>query len=297
MYSEPCPGDNFQPPVSMGGTSRCLNPSITAPTICPPGTTENGGSCTRPDGAVMDKTACPSGYAKKENTCYKASDITCPGGTTARILASKEPQARLKLFCVPNSVVTKPFASSKPGMWPCDENEFGDIVARVCVPPPTSVAPTMASMTSPTLRDLQQDYKTKVAAYEAKVSAALASNDTSALPEIRQRNEEISKLLEEMLTDVVGNPQALHVKREELVTTLNRIESDYAGLTGSADALERLRMIRETQTGVVQTTFNWYLFLFLITCAGILFMALFAPQNMLATSMSPATPASAAPFA
>ena len=150
--------------------------------------------------------------------------------------------------------------------------------------------------TPPTLRDLQEEYKTKVAAYEAKVSAALASNDTNALSDIRKRNEEISKLLEQMLSGVVGDPQALRLKREELVTTLNRIESDYAGLTRSADALERLRMIRETQTGVVQTTFNWYLFLFLITCAGILFMALFAPQNILATTMSPATPASTAPL-
>lgn len=150
--------------------------------------------------------------------------------------------------------------------------------------------------TPPTLRDLQQQYRTKLAEYDAKVNAALASNNTSTLPEIRKLNQEISGLLDQMLGGVVGDPQALRIQREQLVDTLNRIESDYAGMSQSSDALSRLRSIRESQTGVVKQTFNWYLFLFVLTCVGILFMALFAPQNILATPTSPATPNSTAPF-
>jgi hypothetical protein len=150
--------------------------------------------------------------------------------------------------------------------------------------------------TPPSLIDLQRQYKQKLAQYDSRVTNALMMNDTSALPEIRKLNQDVSKLLEKILSQVVGNPQAVRVEREELVKTLNRIESDYAGLAKSQDALERLRMIRETETGVARKTFNWYLFLFILACVGILFMALFAPQNMLATSTSPAIPASTAPL-
>ncbi len=143
---------------------------------------------------------------------------------------------------------------------------------------------------------MQEQYKAKLAQYEAKLSEALAKNDASALPEIRKLNQETSALLSQVLTEMAGNPQALRTQREELVTTLNRIERDYAGLSKSADTLEQLRRIREGQTGVVQQTFNWYLFLFILACVGILFMALFVPQNMFATATSAAMPATTAPL-
>ncbi len=150
--------------------------------------------------------------------------------------------------------------------------------------------------TPPSLRDLQAQYTTKLAQYDARVADALARNDTTALPDLRRRNEELSSLLNQMLNSAVGNPQTLRIQREELVQTLNRIENDYTGLAKSTDALERLRMLRRTQTGVEQKTFNWYLFLFILACVGILFMAFFVPQNILATSMRPVTPASTAPL-
>jgi hypothetical protein len=150
--------------------------------------------------------------------------------------------------------------------------------------------------TPPTLRDLQQQYKQKLAQYDTRVENALAMNDGSALPGIRKLNEEIAVLLEQMLTGVAGDPQSIRKEREELVRTLNRIESDYEGITKSTDALQRLRMLRATETGVARKEFNWYLFLFILTCAGILFMALFAGQNMLATTTRPAMPASTAPL-
>ena len=150
--------------------------------------------------------------------------------------------------------------------------------------------------TSPTLRDLQTKYKQKLAEYDAKVTEALATDDISALTDIRKLNEDISKLLEQMLDGTVGDPQSIRSERQELVRTLGRIESDYTGMVKSTDSLERLRMIRSNDTGVARQTFNWYLFLFILTCMGILFMALFSGQNMAATATSPAIPASTAPF-
>jgi hypothetical protein len=150
--------------------------------------------------------------------------------------------------------------------------------------------------TPPTLRDLQKEYKQKIAEYDSEVANALATDDRYALPGIRKRNEEIAKLLEQMLVAVAGDPQAMRGEREELVRTLNRIESDYAGLAKSTDALQRLRMMRTTDAGVARKEFNWYLFLFILACTGILFMALFAGQNMLATTTRPAMPASTAPL-
>lgn len=147
-----------------------------------------------------------------------------------------------------------------------------------------------------TLTDLQREYRVKLRTYNYQVSRAISRDDTSALPDIRRRNEEISKLLEQMLNGAVGDPQSLRSQREELVNTLNRIESDYAGMSEATDALQRLRKMRETETGVVRQTFNWYLFLFILTCMGILFMAFFAPQNIATTAISAPMPRSTAPL-
>jgi hypothetical protein len=153
--------------------------------------------------------------------------------------------------------------------------------------------------TPPTMSDLQAQYKVKIAAYDSKVAAAIATDDASKLPEIRALNTEISQLLEKMLTEVTNasaDTSTIKAQRSELVSTLNRIQRDYNGLVENTDSLELLRRIREGETRAPRREFEMYLFFFLLMCGGILVMVFFGSQKIDATTMSAATPPRMAPF-
>lgn len=148
----------------------------------------------------------------------------------------------------------------------------------------------------PTTTDLQREYKEKYAKYDAMIRDALASNDTSTLPQLRKLNKELNDILEKMLAEVATTPGAIRVQREELVTTLNRIQRDYNGLKNDSDTLILLRRIREGEQGGSRKDFQFYLGIFLALCLGILAMVFFGGQIKLATATSPMTPASTAPL-
>lgn len=153
--------------------------------------------------------------------------------------------------------------------------------------------------TPPTVSDLQAQYKAKLVAYEKAVGEAVATNDTTKLAEIRALNEEISSLLEQMLTEVSNasvDTSTVKAQRTELVTTLNRIQRDYNGLVQNTDSLELLRRIREGTTDAPRKEFEMYLFFFLLMCGGILLLMFFGSQKIDATTISATTPPRIAPF-
>lgn len=153
--------------------------------------------------------------------------------------------------------------------------------------------------TTPTLSDLQAQYKAKIAKYDTLLASALATNDTSKLPAIRALNTEISQILERILTEVSqGSADASTFKadRMELVTSLNRIQRDYNGLVDNTDDLELLRRIREGNTSAPRKEFEMYLFFFFAACVAILALVFFGGQKIDATSISPTTPPSMAPL-
>jgi hypothetical protein len=147
--------------------------------------------------------------------------------------------------------------------------------------------------TPPTTSDLDRQYRTLIARYETTITRALERNDRSKIRELQQMNEEISGILEEMLTDLRqgGN------QREQLVATLNRIQRDYNGLKDNTDTFTLLRRIREGETGATHKEFQMYLIGFFVICLGILAMVFFGDQIKLPTVTSAMTPASTAPLA
>ena len=148
--------------------------------------------------------------------------------------------------------------------------------------------------TPPTVSDLQTQYKQKLAEYDRLVQNALATNDVSKIPELQTRNAELNEILEKMLSETGVN---IRVQREELVSTLNRIQRDYNGLKDSTDELTLLRRIRQSEEGASRKDFQFYLGLFFAICLGILGMIFFGGQMKLATATSPMTPRNTAPFA
>lgn len=147
--------------------------------------------------------------------------------------------------------------------------------------------------TPPTMSDLQRRYKETLAKYDDAVQTALATNDTSKLPKIRALNKELNDILETMLKE----PESIRLQKQELVSTLARIQQDYNGLKDSTDELTLLRRIREGETGASRKEFQFYLGLFFVLCLGILAMIFFGGQMKLATATNPITPSSTAPFA
>lgn len=154
--------------------------------------------------------------------------------------------------------------------------------------------------TPPTTSDLRKQYATKIAQYDAAVTAALATDDASKLATIRALNQEISKILESMLADLTmkGDDKTIGAQRSQLLANLNRIQRDYNGLSEKTDTLELLRRIREGETGVNREQLMMYLFGFFLICVGILAMSIFGTsvQNIDATPARTMMPPSTAPF-
>lgn len=151
--------------------------------------------------------------------------------------------------------------------------------------------------TPPSTPDLHRQYMDKIRVYETTLRSALATNNTSKVPQLQKLNQELNQLLDKLLREMNTSPQKIRVKREELVSTLTRIQRDYNGLKNNTDTLELLRMIREGETGATKKEFQFYLGLFFALCVGILAMVFFGGQMKLATAASATTPARTAPLA
>ena len=150
--------------------------------------------------------------------------------------------------------------------------------------------------TPPSTADLHKQYVDKIAKYETTLQNALASNNQSKIPELQTLNQEMNQILEKLLAELNTSPGKVRVQREELVTTLNRIQRDYNALKDNTDTLTRLRMIREGEEGASRKEFRFYLGIFFALCLGILAMLFFGGQMKLATATSATTPASTAPL-
>lgn len=151
--------------------------------------------------------------------------------------------------------------------------------------------------TPPTLSELHAQYKNKLVLYDEKVSKALTTNDASKIPEIKALNSEISKLLEQILSESDRSVGRIRESREDLVSTLSRIQRDYNGLSEKTDSLQLLRRIREGETGAPLKTLQMYLFFFFLACLGILAVLFVGgSQNIPATTASAMTPPSMAPL-
>jgi FtsZ-binding cell division protein ZapB len=125
--------------------------------------------------------------------------------------------------------------------------------------------------------ELDALYKAKLAEYQTKVTEALRTNDTSALPAIRTLNAEISQLLEEMLSSLDPlrqDTETTRRQREELVTILAQIQREQTGLQDEKDSFGRVRRIREMQQGVKESDLKLYAVLFVSACIAVFVIAL-----------------------
>lgn len=138
-----------------------------------------------------------------------------------------------------------------------------------------SQGPTLQQTKSYT--ELNAEYRIKIAEYQSKVSNALATNDATALPAIRALNQQISKLLDDMLSSLDPLRQdtaTTQAQREELAAVLAQIERDYTGLRDSTDSMTLLRRIREGEARPSMKDLKLYSVLFAAGCVALFVIAM-----------------------
>ena len=138
-----------------------------------------------------------------------------------------------------------------------------------------SPGPTLQQTKSYT--ELNAEYRIKIAEYQSKVATALATNDATALPAIRALNQQISKLLDDMLSSLDPLRQdtaTTQAQREELAAVLAQIERDYTGLRDSTDSMTLLRRIREGEARPSMKDLKLYSVLFAAGCVALFVIAM-----------------------
>jgi hypothetical protein len=229
------------------------------------------------------QTLSPTAYSQVVSSAVTQGESASNAATLARhVLAGIVAQFYTDVY----STLTRPVQTS-------DIDTFFPTISAPIRPPPetrdaikellqkyymgaaASQGPTLQQPKSYT--ELNAEYQAKIAEYRAKVTAALASNDATALPAIRALNEEITSLLEDMLTSLDPLRQdttTARRQRDELATVLAQIERDYAGLKDTSDSMGRLRRIREMQKGATEGDLKLYGVLFAAACLAVFVIAM-----------------------
>lgn len=150
-----------------------------------------------------------------------------------------------------------------------------ELLQRYYMGAAASQGPTMEA--PKTYAQLNTEYEAKLAEYQTKVTEAIRTNDASALPAIRTLNEQISRLLEQMLTSLDPLRQDTSVtrqQREELVAVLAQIEREYGGLKESSDSMDKIRRIREAKSGTPVQDLKLYTLAFAVGCIALFVIAM-----------------------
>jgi hypothetical protein len=136
------------------------------------------------------------------------------------------------------------------------------------------------------MSELRIRYERLQQEYDRTMNDAIAKNDVSKLKELKKLNEEMSKVLSELLAQSAKHSTG---DEEELVKRLQQIQKDYNGLITATDDLETLRRIRAYEEDTSKKTLLWYL-IALIVVALLLIGSMFVFQRALSTPTIASSP-------
>ena len=210
-----------------------------------------------------------------------------------------------KTICVPSTTTPYPvITTGGPADFPCRVGDyFGtskpiprpDMSDHVCIPASPSTTTTPPPPSSSSGGDLNAQYETLKRQYDTLITQTLAEPTrlSTALPQIQSINQQMSTLLDQMLTQLqyARNGPNSDAYRDQLTETLARIQMDYNGLKTNTDALQTLRRIRSFQDTSWQSSLNLYLALFLIFAIVLVLVMLFRRQTNASTPAPSASPA------
>lgn len=142
--------------------------------------------------------------------------------------------------------------------------------------------------------------KTLFDEYNALVTTALKTSDSTMIDQITAKNQEIANHMDELIKHATmsgSTSPEVNAARDELVQKLARIQRDYNGLIQNTDKLETLRRIRDFNQGTAQSVLPIYLLVFLALAIVLIIMIVMTKyQTMDTTAMMPSSPSTIPPF-
>lgn len=293
-----CPLENYTNDGTLTGTFACVNPTIAAEPSA------NG--------------TCQAGYVPRRLNnvssprCVKTVSMNCPAGTTlfqvvksggqreARCIAPSTPlrEATATSPCTSSETLIVQLTPEGGIAYPPVARCFtSSTTASTTTPAGTSSSTTTTATTVPAgnYNELNEQYLRQASEYEGLITTALNSNDTTKLPTIRAKAEQIQTTLNQMiesLTFLKKETPDISVQRSVLLEKLRQIQRDYNGMIANTDDLETLRRIRQQEGESGRLLLGQYL-LFFLALAALVIVALFVfgrQKNASTPSMAP-TPA------
>jgi hypothetical protein len=140
---------------------------------------------------------------------------------------------------------------------------------------------------------LKAKYATQLAQYDSLSSQAIATDDVTQIPKLRELNSAIAATLNDMiekLTFLKQNTTDIKRERDMFIQKLGQIQRDYNGLVAATDTLETLRRIRQQASYDADYQLRFYLLFFLLLALCIVFYILFMAQKKDTTAASARTP-------
>jgi len=146
-----------------------------------------------------------------------------------------------------------------------------------------------------------QELTTLFNQYNQLVTTTLAnpSQINTNLPQIHAKNIEIANKLDQMIQDSAMSGSTdpnIENARQELIKKLNRIQTEYNGLTQNSDKLETLRRIKSFKADSSQSELQLYLFVFLFLALTVIVVLVFKRQNADTAATIPNNPSTMAAF-
>ena len=255
---------------------------------------------------IYPDATCPAGTTRDLASAPMNSVLICiaefgvksagqclAGGTPTYITDASRNNAAV---CIPSTTASYPLITTGgPQDFPCRSGDylgFSDAGIK-CIP--SGSASTTTTTPTPSSGDLNAQYEALKRQYDTLITQTLAEPTrlSTALPQIQSINQQMSTLLDQMLTQLqyARNGPNSDAYRDQLTETLARIQMDYNGLKTNTDALQTLRRIRSFQDTSWQSTLSLYLALFLIFAIVLVLVMLFRRQTKASTPAPSASPA------
>jgi hypothetical protein len=139
--------------------------------------------------------------------------------------------------------------------------------------------------------ELKAIYKRQIGEYESMIREAIELRDTTKIPSIRAKAEQIQTSLNKMIENITylkRDTPDIQIERADLLGKLRQIQKDYSDMIVNVDDLETLRRIRKEESEEGETLLYRYLaFFVLLACILVVYTIVVGFQRSAVRASTP----------
>lgn len=121
------------------------------------------------------------------------------------------------------------------------------------------------------LTDLEAKYQAASREYDAKVTAALATANTTAAAAAVRAKQDMVRIAEQMVSVTTETSASeMDTKHRKFLDRLHKLQAEYDTLSASNDQLKTLQAIRAREEEKFEGPFYFFGGLFVLSCAALL---------------------------